>query len=146
VLTAGPTSSSSISLPCSQEKGYARHQAQQCDATPHKEWVRIALGPHAYRHCVNYACAVILYCHPLATCIIHQGGGPYRSDPRGILVIRMLLFTPMLLDPKSSEVTETAAAKMNPELRPISAFPATVATSCDFHIKKKGNGMEPMQL
>jgi hypothetical protein len=67
---------------------------------------------------------------------------PYRSDPRGILVIRMLWFTPMLIGPKSSEVTETAAAKMNPELRPISAVPATrVVTSCDFHIKKKANGM-----
>jgi hypothetical protein len=40
-------------------------------------------------------------------------------------VIRMLWFTPMLLDPKSSEVTETAAAKMNPELRPISVVSAT---------------------
>jgi hypothetical protein len=52
----------------------------------------------------------------------------------------------MLLDLKSSEVTETAAVKMNPELRPISAVPATrVATPYDLHIKK-GNDMEPMQL
>jgi hypothetical protein len=57
-------------------------------------------------------------------------------------VIRMLWFTPMLIGPKRSEVTETAAAKMNPELRPISAVPSTrVVTSCDFHIKKKANGM-----
>lgn len=54
----------------------------------------------------------------------------------------MLWFMPMLFGPKSSEVTDTAAAKMKPELRPISAVPATrVFTSCNFHIRKNAIGM-----
>jgi hypothetical protein len=48
----------------------------------------------------------------------------------------------MLFGPKSSEVTDTAAAKMNPELRPISAVPtARVLPSCCFRIRKKAIGM-----
>lgn len=45
-------------------------------------------------------------------------------EPIGILVMRMLWFKPTLLGPKSSDVIETAAANMNPELRPTSAVPA----------------------
>ncbi|KAM2165056.1 hypothetical protein ACFX1R_039250 [Malus domestica] len=39
----------------------------------------------------------------------------------------MLWLTPTLLGPKSSDVIETAAAKMNPELNPISAVPVCKA-------------------
>lgn len=40
-----------------------------------------------------------------------------------MLVTRMLWFTPTLFGPKSSEVTDTAAAKMKPELSPTRAVP-----------------------
>lgn len=40
-----------------------------------------------------------------------------------MLVIRMLWFTPTLFGPNSSDVIETAAANINPELSPISAVP-----------------------
>lgn len=38
--------------------------------------------------------------------------------------MRMLWLTPTLFGPNSSEVTETAAANMKPELRPMRAVPA----------------------
>ena len=40
-----------------------------------------------------------------------------------MLVIKILWLTPTPFGPKSSDVMETAAANMNPELRPISAVP-----------------------
>lgn len=46
-------------------------------------------------------------------------------EPIGILVIRMLWLTPTLLGPNSSEVIETAAANMKPELNPIRAVPVS---------------------
>lgn len=44
----------------------------------------------------------------------------------GMFVMRMLWFTPTLFGPNSSDVTETAAANMKPELSPISAVPAWI--------------------
>lgn len=38
--------------------------------------------------------------------------------------MRMLWFTPTLFGPNSSDVIDTAAANMNPELNPIRAVPA----------------------
>lgn len=38
--------------------------------------------------------------------------------------MRMLWLTPTLFGPKSSDVIDTAAAKINPELNPIRAVPA----------------------
>ena len=38
-----------------------------------------------------------------------------------MFVMRMLWLTPTLLGPKRSDVMETAAANMKPELRPINA-------------------------
>lgn len=59
-----------------------------------------------------------------------------------MLVIRMLWFTPTLLGPKSSDVMETAAAKMKPELNPISDVPIWRASSePDAASKKKANGV-----
>jgi hypothetical protein len=56
--------------------------------------------------------------------------------------MRMLWFMPMLFGPKSSAVTDTAAAKMNPELRPIRAVPATrVFSPSEFHNRKKAIGI-----
>ena len=51
------------------------------------------------------------------------------SDPAGIFVIRMLWFTPTLFGPKSSDVMDTAAEKMNPELNPIREVPIRSANS-----------------
>lgn len=51
---------------------------------------------------------------------------PYTRDPMGMFVIRMLWLTPTLPGPKSSDVTETAAANMKPELSPISAVPTCI--------------------
>lgn len=68
---------------------------------------------------------------------------PYRSEPTGMFVMRMLWLTPTLLGPKSSDVMETAAANMKPELRPIKAVAVCNAVCCDDDIasKKKANGV-----
>lgn len=55
----------------------------------------------------------------------------------GILVIRMLWLTPTLLGPKSSDVIDTAAANMNPELKPIRAVPTCNAISLPVPASKK---------
>eukprot|EP00268_Persea_americana_P067064 TRINITY_DN918_c2_g1_i4.p4 TRINITY_DN918_c2_g1~~TRINITY_DN918_c2_g1_i4.p4 ORF type:complete len:113 (-),score=18.85 TRINITY_DN918_c2_g1_i4:347-685(-) len=62
---------------------------------------------------------------------------PYTKEPSGMLVMRMLWLTPKLLGPKSSDVTDTAAAKMKPELKPISAVPACSAYSLDTATRTK---------
>jgi hypothetical protein len=50
--------------------------------------------------------------------------------------------TPTLLGPKSLDITETAAANMNPELNPIITIPACNATSLpDAASKKKAIGV-----
>lgn len=51
--------------------------------------------------------------------------------------MRMLWFTPTLFGPKSSDVIDTAAAKMNPELKPIRAVPAWSAASFPLAATKK---------
>lgn len=56
---------------------------------------------------------------------------PYSRDPIGMFVIRMLWLTPKLFGPNSSAVMETAAANMNPELKPISAVPMYTDISVD---------------
>lgn len=61
--------------------------------------------------------------------------------------MRILWLTLTLLGPNSSEVTETAAAKMKPELNPISAVPVlSAAALSDAASKKKaiGVGISPM--
>lgn len=68
---------------------------------------------------------------------------PYRSEPMGMFVMRMLWLTPTLLGPKRSDVMETAAANMNPELRPIKAVAVCNAVCCkdDTASKKKAIGV-----
>lgn len=51
--------------------------------------------------------------------------------------MRMLWLTPTLVGPKSSDVIETAAANMNPELNPISAVPTCNAISLPVEASKK---------
>lgn len=54
----------------------------------------------------------------------------------------MLWLTPTLFGPKSSDVIETAAANMKPELNPTSAVPAWSASSLpDAASKKKAIGV-----
>lgn len=55
----------------------------------------------------------------------------------GMLVMRMLWLTPTLLGPKSSEVMETAAANIKPELRPMRAVPAWSAITLVVDASKK---------
>lgn len=66
----------------------------------------------------------------------------------GMLVMRMLWFTPTLSGPKSSDVIETAAANMNPELSPINAVPARTANALPPNAlrsnKASGVGRTPM--
>lgn len=62
---------------------------------------------------------------------------PYINEPSGMLAMRMLWLTPKLLGPKSSDVTDTAAAKMKPELKPISAVLAFNACSLDVATSRK---------
>lgn len=68
---------------------------------------------------------------------------PYRSEPIGMFVMRMLWLTPTLLGPKSSDVMETAAANMKPELRPIKAVAVCNAKCCkdDIASRKKAIGV-----
>lgn len=54
-----------------------------------------------------------------------------------MFVMRMLWLTPTLFGPKSSDVMETAAAKMKPELRPIRAVPACNADKLPDDASKK---------
>lgn len=56
---------------------------------------------------------------------------PYSRDPIGMFVIKMLWLTPKLFGPNSSAVIETAAANMNPELKPINAVPMYTANALD---------------
>lgn len=57
-------------------------------------------------------------------------------------MITMLWLTPTLLGPKSSDVIDTAAAKMNPELKPTSAVPTCSASPLpDAASKKKAIGV-----
>jgi len=55
----------------------------------------------------------------------------------------MLWLTPTLLGPKRSDVMETAAANMKPELRPINAVAVCNAVCCedDTASKKKAIGV-----
>lgn len=56
--------------------------------------------------------------------------------------MRMLWLTPTLFGPKSSDVIETAAANMKPELNPTSAVPACSASPLpDAASKKKATGV-----
>lgn len=56
--------------------------------------------------------------------------------------MRMLWLTPTLFGPNSSEVIETAAANMKPELNPINAVPVCSATTLpDAASKKKAIGV-----
>jgi len=55
----------------------------------------------------------------------------------GMLVIRMLWLTPILKGPNSSDVMETAAAKMKPELRPIKAVPISRASALPDAVRRK---------
>ena len=56
--------------------------------------------------------------------------------------MRMLWFTLTLLGPNSSEVMETAAANMKPELNPMRAVPACKAAAPpDAASKKKAIGV-----
>lgn len=68
---------------------------------------------------------------------------PYKSEPMGMLVMRMLWLTPTLLGPKRSDVMDTAAANMKPELRPIKAVAVCNAVCCkdDIASKKKAMGV-----
>lgn len=67
---------------------------------------------------------------------------PYRSDPMGMLVMRILWLIPALLGPNSSDVMETAAENTNPELNPIIAVLACKTTSLpDTASKKKAIGV-----
>jgi hypothetical protein len=54
-----------------------------------------------------------------------------------MFVIKILWLTPTLFGPKSSDVMETAAAKINPELKPISAVPACNADAVPDDASKK---------
>lgn len=60
-----------------------------------------------------------------------------------MLVMRMLWLTPTLLGPNSSDVIETAAANMNPELSPTSAVLACKMLPLlpDAASKKKATGV-----
>lgn len=51
--------------------------------------------------------------------------------------MRMLWLTPTLLGPKSSEVIETAAANMKPELKPIRDVPTCSANKLDVEARMK---------
>lgn len=62
---------------------------------------------------------------------------PYRSDPTGMLVMSMLWLTPRLFGPKSSDVIETAAANMKPELNPTRAVPILSESSLPLAASKK---------
>lgn len=62
---------------------------------------------------------------------------PYRSEPTGIFVMTMLWLTPRLFGPKSSEVIETAAANMKPELNPTRAVPIWSESSLPLEASKK---------
>lgn len=67
---------------------------------------------------------------------------PYRNDPIGMLVMRMLWFTPALFGPKSSDVTDTAAENTNPELIPIKPVPArNIASLPDVESRRKAIGV-----
>ncbi|PON56672.1 hypothetical protein PanWU01x14_178900 [Parasponia andersonii] len=66
---------------------------------------------------------------------------PYRSDPIGMFVMRMLWLTPALFAPKSSDVIDTAAENTNPELTPIKAVPMrNTASLPDIASKNKAIG------
>ena len=54
-----------------------------------------------------------------------------------MFVIKILWLTPTLFGPKSSDVMETAAANMNPELRPIRAVPTCSADAVPDDASKK---------
>lgn len=60
-----------------------------------------------------------------------------------MFVMRMLWLTPTLLGPKRSDVMDTAAANMKPELRPIKAVAVCNAVCCkdDTASKKKAIGV-----
>lgn len=59
-----------------------------------------------------------------------------------MFVMRILWLTPTLEGPKSSDVMETAAANMKPELSPISAVPVwSVRAVPDPVSKKKAIGV-----
>lgn len=65
----------------------------------------------------------------------------------GMFVMSMFWFTPTLLRPKRSEVTETAAAKTNPELNPISAVATCSSAVLDEYARmKKAKGVGSSEM
>ena len=54
-----------------------------------------------------------------------------------MFVIKILWLTPTLKGPKSSDVMDTAAANMKPELSPISAVPACSIRALPDPVKSK---------
>lgn len=62
---------------------------------------------------------------------------PYSSEPIGMLVMRMLWFTPALFGPKSSDVTDTAAENTKPELIPIKPVPARNIASLPDRVSRR---------